>query len=235
MATKGTIVVAFKDHPIESFSITSSLDEIPGTTEMLRKEITEELELLFYEYIPELVYQQGLNPTSLPNTEISPEQHVLSDSYDSTLSSIREQTDSLSLRFEHSAKDVVHCSNPVFRKPVKQNSVEQRPRGTRGSRRVISLRGSVSLGQNKSPLASPAPIATTLEPTPISLAAYSPSYSSHTVPPKSILKDSRHTPPQSSLKHTNFRTNKRRDQQLQLMNHQEFVLTTSAPPPPMYQ
>lgn len=57
--TKGATVV-FQGSPLRSVEIRSSLDFLPGASDMLKQEINEELVLMFSDYIPDMLYKLSL-------------------------------------------------------------------------------------------------------------------------------------------------------------------------------
>lgn len=64
------VIVVFQNDPLQSVKITSSLDFLPGASDMLKQEIEEELSLMFSDYIPEM-----LNKMSQQNPEASNDQY----------------------------------------------------------------------------------------------------------------------------------------------------------------
>jgi hypothetical protein len=57
--TKGATVV-FQGSPLRSVEIRSSLDFLPGASDMLKQEINDELVLMFSDYIPDMLYKLSL-------------------------------------------------------------------------------------------------------------------------------------------------------------------------------
>lgn len=64
--TKGATVV-FQGSPLRSVEIQSSLDFLPGASDMIKQEINDELVLMFSDYIPDMIYKLSLEN----NTEAS--------------------------------------------------------------------------------------------------------------------------------------------------------------------
>lgn len=64
--TKGATIV-FQGSPLRSVEIQSSLDFLPGASDMIKQEINDELVLMFSDYIPDMIYKLSLEN----NTEAS--------------------------------------------------------------------------------------------------------------------------------------------------------------------